>query len=617
MKLKQFTFFERITVLPIAKALAICIAMVPIFLLVPLLVGNAINLPLMDQWNTPLAAIFKAFDGTLSFDDLIAQHNESRKFFPRLLFLGMAFATKWDTRYEVLMIFLIACLIAAQVYYLSRMTIQGSEYKRILLSLLANLLVFSPVQSDNWLWGIQLITFIPITCITAGLIVSCSSLEIKRKALILVVLCTISTYSYANGMLSWFVVFPSAIASLRFSQYRKLKAQRWLILGGMIGCISNLFLYFHNYIKPSQTPSFFESLSHPFEAVNFFLIFLGSPLGNHQLGTARIIGLILVILLSSILFYLLCHRKDRQVIYYSIPWIAIAMYSLASAAVTTAGRLGFGLEAAMPSRYTTFSLYLVVSLIYLIAITADHIIQSEFIRPVSSAHSIIKIFVFVLLALFLVLHTLTYRSSVEIMKVEHRDRLHAKACLLFVNVVDESSVIKKVVYPWPPLIVPMVNRLNEIHFLKPALIKSPDILESEKEAQYSLKASGFLDSDSIKQISKTEISISGWAIFPDRKQPADAVVLAYETSKSPPKAFAIAGVTGNSPDVAKALNNSAYQKVRWTKTFPVSKLPKGPVKLSAWAFDTETKQMYRLANSRSASAKLQISDNGLDTVDSK
>jgi hypothetical protein len=617
MKLRRFAFFEKLMSFPIVRVITICLAMVPIFLLVPLLIENAVNLPSMDQWKTPLEAIFKAADGTLSFDDLIAQHNESRKFFPRLLFLGMAFLTNWDTRYEFLLTFIVACLISVQIYCLSRITIRGSEYVRLLLLFAANLLIFSPVQYENWLWGIQLVVFIPIACIIAGLIVSYSNLEIKRKTLVLIGLCTISTYSYANGMLSWFIVFPSAALTLRFSRKRELKSQRWLILGGTVGCILNLVLYFHNYIKPSHHPSFSESLYHPFEAVNFFLIFLGSSLSSNQLGTARIVGLLLVILLGSIFLYLLGHKKDRQVIYHSIPWIAIAMYSCASALITTAGRLGFGLEAAMPSRYTTFSLYLVVSLIYLTAIISDNAIQSRFIRPTIVANSISKTSIFILAALFLVLHTSTYQSSVDSMAAGHRYRLYAKACLLYFNIIDEGDVIKAAIYPWPRMLGPMVNRLNEMHFMKPPLITSPSMLESEKGEQHALKAGGYLDSISIKKVSKAEITVSGWAIFPDRKQPADAVVLAYEKLNNVPKAFTIAAATGSSSDVAAALNDPTYQNVRWTKTFSIDKLPKGTVELSAWAFDTETRQMYRLANAGGTSIKLQISNNSLDILNSK
>lgn len=630
VKLKSFSNPLGAATSSIFKIVAICIAIFPIFLLVPLLVQNAINLPLMDQWDTPVSALLKAVDGTLSFSDLIAQHNESRLLFPRLLFLGMAFFTGWDTRYEVLVIFIVACLIAYQVYRLSQITIRGSTRKRLLLILLANLLIFSPVQSENWLWGIQLVTFIPIACITTALVVSYSNVEVKLKTLILIALCTVSTYSYANGMLSWFLVFPSAILISMFSQNQGFKTQLWLMLGGVIGCLANLSLYFHTYFKPSTSTSFSLLLMYPLRAINFFLIFLGNPLGisdglvetietqGHGQGeTARIIGLGLLILFGCALFYLFKCRKDRQLLSCSIPWIVIGAYTCVSGLAITAGRLGYGYGAATLSRYTTFSVYLIVSLIYLFAIIASHANRNRHLKGSKKVRAIPIIFV-CLITLFLMLHTFAFIAFAKTISLTHRAQLNAKACLLFVNFIDEQSTFKTYIYPNGPngepneSIKPRINRLNQVHLLKPPLVESPNVLAfAEKGVSYAPEAHGYLDA--MTQISETEITAVGWAVLPERKQPADAVVLAYETSTSEPRAFAIAAVMGASPDVAKVLKNQAYRNVRWSKTIAIDKLPRGAVKLSAWAFDTETRHMFRLANAENVSGEFTLPDRHLRT----
>ena len=592
VKLKSFSIPRVIA--SIFETAAISVAILPVLLLVPLLVQNAVNLPLMDQWYTPFAALLKAADGTLSFSDLIAQHNESRKFFPRLLFLGMAFLTGWDTRYEFLVIFLVACLIACQIYRLSQITIRGSEYKRLFLILLANLLIFSPVQSDNWLWGIQLITFVPIACITAGLIISYSNFKAKLKTLILVCLCTVSTYSYANGMLSWFIVFPSAIVISKLLSKQEFKTQRWLIIGGATGCTLNLVLYFYNYVKPFQTPSFSAVLLHPFDAVNFFLIFLGVSLSNQRLETARIVGLVLTILFGYVCFYTLRRAEDRRLLRCSIPWIAIGTYSCLSALVTTAGRVGWGLEVAMISRYTTFSLYLSISVVYLLSIVIAHALENCYIKRTRTKRTVEGLLLGLVVS-FLVLHISTYLSYSRVMALNHRDRLHAKACLQWINFVEEKPTIEAVIYPNYDWIKPKINQLNQYHFLNPALIESPNILNlvATKE-QHSPESHGYLDS--VTRSSEKEIFVSGWAILPDRKQAADAVILTYETSQSEPKAFAIAEVMNESPDIAQHMKYEGYRSVRWSKTFPLEKLPKGETKLSAWAFDTEKRQAFPLAN---------------------
>ena len=64
-----------------------------------LIVKYWVNVPLLDEWWTP-ALLFKEYfvDGHLSWHSLLAQHNESRKLFPRLIFLGCARIFGWDTR---------------------------------------------------------------------------------------------------------------------------------------------------------------------------------------------------------------------------------------------------------------------------------------------------------------------------------------------------------------------------------------------------------------------------------------------------------------------------------------------------------------------------------------
>src|SRR5438128_1219761 len=59
-----------------------------------------VNLPYWDQWElVPLLA--KLHDGQLTLADLTAQHNEHRIFFPRLIMLGLATLTRYNTVAEM------------------------------------------------------------------------------------------------------------------------------------------------------------------------------------------------------------------------------------------------------------------------------------------------------------------------------------------------------------------------------------------------------------------------------------------------------------------------------------------------------------------------------------
>ncbi|NJM28325.1 MAG: hypothetical protein HC856_09140 [Pseudanabaena sp. RU_4_16] len=119
----------RWALLPIAFALAI----LPACFLGLLIVKYSVNVPFQDQWA--IARLLpKWLEGTLSFGDLIAQHNESRKFFPRLIFLALAQFTHWDVRYEMLISFLLACIVAVNLYRLSHLTVGSSLLQGLFLA---------------------------------------------------------------------------------------------------------------------------------------------------------------------------------------------------------------------------------------------------------------------------------------------------------------------------------------------------------------------------------------------------------------------------------------------------------------------------------------------------
>ena len=49
-----------------------------------------VNLPVWDEWNVPGVAIVQSVTEQITWEDWIYQHNESRKLFPRLLFVLLA-----------------------------------------------------------------------------------------------------------------------------------------------------------------------------------------------------------------------------------------------------------------------------------------------------------------------------------------------------------------------------------------------------------------------------------------------------------------------------------------------------------------------------------------------
>lgn len=51
----------------------------------------AVDVPIMDQWDTPAMQIIAFWEGRLNWDLLTGQHNDSRKLIPNLISLALAF----------------------------------------------------------------------------------------------------------------------------------------------------------------------------------------------------------------------------------------------------------------------------------------------------------------------------------------------------------------------------------------------------------------------------------------------------------------------------------------------------------------------------------------------
>ena len=206
-------------------------AALPACLIVLLIAAYSLDFPFEDEWA--LAPFFvKYANSTLTFSDLFAQQVEYRQFFPNLIIIGVGWLTRWNVRYEMLISFLLSCFISFNIYRLGEATVGRDSRDRLLAYLAANLMIFSPMQYENWLQGQQLIYFIPIACVTTCLRIAYSSLSTGLKFAICMCLATISSFSAANGLLCWVVVLPALAWVKTRSGLARL---RWLVALWMVG----------------------------------------------------------------------------------------------------------------------------------------------------------------------------------------------------------------------------------------------------------------------------------------------------------------------------------------------------------------------------------------------
>ncbi len=582
-----------------AELASLILAILPACVLGYLVLRYSVNVPFGDQWDTPGALFEKIGNGgSISFADLLSQHNESRKFFPRLFFLGLAHLTHWNVQYEMLSSFLLACLISLNIYKLSQVTLQKSRTQLVLLIAFANLIIFSPAQYENWLWGIQIIVFVPIFSITSCLLLAHSHLRMWTKLLICFAFSVLSMFSYANGILCWVAFLPALIFS---SDWQGLRHKRLFILTWLSAFLVNIGIYFYNYHKPAQHPSFTEVLIHPFKAFLYFCSFLGSPLAGGNLTIAFVTGFGLLSIFIVLCVYILRQVHHRKISLFPIVgWIIIGAYSITSGLITTAGRMGFGIEQSMASRYTTFSGYLIVSIVYLAVIASNLFLNyrngnqlgaSVVQAPSVASKEVSLTLVTVLMTAILTLHLVACLNFASSMDQSWYSRKQAQACLRFINFVDETCITESL-YPKPAIPKQRIPAIQRLGFIETEVATTP-VIQPAKKAEG--KEYGAFDI--LQLVGKDQYIASGWAILPKKERSADAVLLTYKNEQGQAIVFAVAAVRGTRQDISNRLKRTSYLSSGWGTIFSTKSLPPRKLKIQAWAFDTANDKVFKLVGS--------------------
>jgi hypothetical protein len=103
-----------------------------------------------------------------------------------------------------------------------------------------------------------------------------------------------------------------------------------------------------------------------------------------------------------------------------------------------------------------------------------------------------------------------------------------------------------------------------------------------------------------------EFAARGWAILPEKHRAADGVLLTYDDAQGEPRIFALALVAQIRSDVRQQLNDKAYLRSGWAKTWKAEQIPANSHLIRAWAFDAEDRRAFQIgAFSRDVPAAAQ------------
>jgi hypothetical protein len=545
-----------------------------------LILRYGVDVPYWDQWD--IAPFFvKLAGGTLTASDLFAPQNEYRQFFPNLYFVALGRLTGWDVRAEMLTSLLLAALIALNVRRLGARTV-AEPARRGPLLLLASLFIFSAIQYENWLFGVQVVYFAPAACVTSGLVAAYSG-RLGTRAAVLVCAClsAVATFSSANGVVCW-LVLPVALVAARPGA--RDAARRWLPPWGacLALCIA---AYAYGYRTPAAHPAVSEALAHPLDALAYFVALSGGSfaLGPRPLALATAAGACALGSYALACAYVLRFRGDAALVRGAGAWAALGAYSVTTALMVTAGRLGFGVAQSLSLRYTTYTLYLLVSLVYLLPCVLGHAAREggrlaarrAWLRRAGAG-----------LAAGLVLtqvaaFALFIRHGAE---PTRRARLRAKACLLFIEAAPNERCLSEGLYTDVPALRERAAALDRLGYLRPPLVRGGAMSGLAGGGPGCSEEYGSFD---VEEAGGGDYVAAGRARLPHRGEPADAVVLAYGAGTQGQTAFALAEVGAGAGAAGVGDARDA-----WRQAFPRAGLTRDG--LTAWAFDADEGKAYRL-----------------------
>lgn len=540
-----------------------------------------VDTPLADEWDTTRLFIEKSENGTLRLSDFFAFHNEHRIFFPGLLTFALAHLTAWNVRAELLVIWILTCLCSLNLWLTARQTGWRNAPARHWLLLGANVLLFSPLQWENFLWGFQIGFLLPLAAMIACLWIP---LSLRRPFDFLgsAFLCLVSTFSIASGFASWFLAAPLLL--LWNGKGRSRHEAFWRV-GWSALALASICFYFRGYARPTAHPDPLEALQHPFLAMQFLLAYLGNPfgaaIGFGAENLASMIGAALLLPLIGAGIYLWQHRRDRTLLARALPWFSLIGTALVNAFLTTLGRFGFGLRAGMQSRYVTFAVLLPIGLLFVVSLVFQHWRARAVLTPAKEI-TIRAGLVSCVTGLGLLLCAGTIRS-IESWEVFQHNRLTGKATLLMVRVLDQPESVSRYVHWSTWTMREWAENLDRIGYLRPRLLRSARVREIAADSPAELVGE-------INQHGSTPeggLSISGWAFLPAKHRLADSVLLSYDDAQGEPMIFARLDVRAPREDVGKRMRDKAYLHTGWRGSVaPDTPAGQSPW-IRAWAFDAD------------------------------
>jgi hypothetical protein len=546
-----------------------------------------VNVPAWDEWELALK-FAKLAAGQLSLADLLAQHNEHRVFFPRLALLGLGRLTHWNLLYELYLNLAVAGLTFLLLWRLLALTLRDLHPALPLaLAVPISLLTFSLAQWENWASGFQLAFFLNAlgaVLATWGLArwpAHWGGLAVASAAAVLAAL------SLASGLAMLAIVALGVLLVGDSARARRFAAAiTWAALVG--------WLYFRGYAKPGHHPDLVYAAAHPAQFVHYLLVYLGGAVGFWRVEAATAFGALGVLTLLAATVWLLVGREVPRTAL--VPWLLLAGYAMLTAAMTGLSRVGFGVEQALSSRYTTIAGLFWVSTVVVGAVAATRAFGRLRSRGRVAAGLVC------LTAILATLLAAGYaRSSVLAharFQAWHTSLASAEECVRYYREAPDSCL--RQIFPvaeYPRAAAALLQTLelgpfapaNRLAPLSSYEIRPP--AEGRPVGRLEVVRGARQDDAVIPR--GGQVLVAGWAVDPTRRRPAEAVLVVIDG-----EVVGKARVGHRRRDIARSLDDPAWLRSGWTYSLGAFRLPPGNHWVEAYAVLADGRGIVTLPGAR-------------------
>lgn len=356
------------------------LAVVPPIALLLVILSYRTDLVILDEFRHVLPRIRNLLEGDFSLNrDLWKNMSVHRSVVPLLFIMANARFAGWNMLYETLAGFAAYVALFAVIVFQLRRTCRALDVDPVNWAIpVVSFLLFSLTSWKVFYMGFAALQHgFVIAGAISGLILLSQQGRTWLRITLAALLGLSATLSFGNGLVFWPVGLLVVLAQK--SPRRWPKAVVWTVLS-----VAVISLYQWDLVYPERIAYFGFTR---FKSIVFTLVYLGAPLCNYNTTGAALVGLMGVSAFGALIWILA--RRERVGPELLIPYVALGLYAIGNAYLTSMGRTFYGVASPLERDWKIVATPLWISvfvLLYLLtAVRARHAGERTVGRPMQKA----------------------------------------------------------------------------------------------------------------------------------------------------------------------------------------------------------------------------------------